>query len=631
MAVASSQRLRLKKGTQKDDVPKVRNAVGRLDRGDKLPWPTWASLAKLGSTQADRHLFSDLVAAAGAHSRHPGLKVDLEAFIRGQFACVAHALEAYAAYKTERGLLDFVDQETLALSILKDPAHRPLLRERIRAVFIDELQDSSPIQLAIFSALNSIAPLGVWVGDPKQSIYGFRDADPALTAAASRQIAADTGGETSVLDVSYRSRGELTRFINDVFTPLFVRAGMREEEIHFTDYDRKELDGLPPPLATWSITGKTKALRAAALGGAIQNLLTVSEEWPIPLEDGQTRHIRGGDIAILCRSNINVEQLAAVLAGRGLKTAVERGGLLHTPEIELALAALRLSADGSDRLAAAELVRFCGADNVWLEAVFAENPAEALAAAIPFAERISSIRNQALTLTPAETLDAILAAPGILEVVRAWGEPEGRFDNLEALRALARTYEDQQRARRRAATVTGLCAWLGEQKNSTQPESRDPEAIKILTYHGSKGLEWPIVILNDLDDTARADPFGIGIEKDNAPNWRDPLAGRWVRYWVWPYGDQDKEIALGDASDQSTIGLAVAAAEQAERARLLYVGATRARDYLVLIRPGGDLKWLDELPGPEGGRAVRFAENAVNVGGTSYLARHMSFGAVGEP
>jgi ATP-dependent exoDNAse (exonuclease V) beta subunit len=219
----------------------------------------------------------------------------------------------------------------------------------------------------------------------------------------------------------------------------------------------------------------------------------------------------------------------------------------------------------------------------------------------------------------------------VLEIVRAWGQPEARFDKLEALHAMARVYEEEQRAGRRAATVPGLCAWLSDQAKAVQPQSRDPDAIHILTYHGAKGLEWPIVILGDLDAGARADPFGIGIEKDQAPDCRNPLAARWVRYWAWPYGEHEKDIALAEASDQSAIGRAAVAAERAERARLLYVGATRARDYLVLLSTNASLPWLEELPGHDGACAISFVEGAIVACGRSHLARRASFEAPETP
>src|SRR3546814_20045011 len=69
------------------------------------------------------------------------------------------------------------------------------------SVFVDEYKDSCPIQIAIFSALSRVASRNLWVGDPKQSIYGFRDADPELTSAAAAAITTATGGATGYLHI----------------------------------------------------------------------------------------------------------------------------------------------------------------------------------------------------------------------------------------------------------------------------------------------------------------------------------------------------------------------------------------------------------------------------------------------
>src|SRR3546814_16276804 len=76
---------------------------------------------------------------------------------------------------------------------------------------------------------------------------------------------------------------------------------------------------------------------------------------------------------------------------------------------------------------------------------------------------------------------------------------EQRLQNLETVRDQFRAYEQEQRSERQAATLTGACEWLASQSSACQPQSRHPDAINIITSHGAKGLEWPMVILTELD------------------------------------------------------------------------------------------------------------------------------------
>ena len=132
------------------------------------------------------------------------------------------------------GAIDFVDQEVLALELLTRPELVERLRGEIDLVLVDEFQDTSPLQLAIFLALAELAPRSVWVGDQKQSIFGFRGTDPALMDAAIDAILG--GDEPETLTTSYRSRRQLVALTSDVFVepfgsrsiPRIARANRRQ-------------------------------------------------------------------------------------------------------------------------------------------------------------------------------------------------------------------------------------------------------------------------------------------------------------------------------------------------------------------------------------------------------------------
>jgi ATP-dependent exoDNAse (exonuclease V) beta subunit len=513
------------------------------------------------------------------------------------------------------------------------------MRERFDLLTVDEFQDTSPIQLAVFLEMAKAVKRSLWVGDQKQAIFGFRQTDPELVNAVIGKIGPATGGTEESLDTSRRSRPSLVRFVNSVFGAAFPPKGVPADKVIIPNFHRPEPADFGPGLHHWKLEGKNWPSALQALGGRIQSMLASPDATPIiNRADGARRSLKPSDIAILCRQNDRCKTVADVLGTLGIPAAMPRDGLLDTPEATLACAALRYLVDPMDSLAVAELVHFNEGNDDWLD-VWLTRGADVLKAQC---EAVVSLDEQRLTLahlTPAEALETAIAAARIDQLVHRWDRAGERLANLDALRKVALLYEDACRATRGAATAAGLVAYLakGLDKGGERPAFEGDDAVRVLTYHRAKGLEWPVVILLDLQDGAKRSPFGAYSESPagGLDPW-NPLAGRWIRFWPWPYGGQEKDVHLDATASASPQARVRAEAELAELVRLLYVGMTRARDYLVFAtRPSVSSAWIDILTHANGTPVLTMpvtdGEAQVNVDGEAFTMVVQSAGPPPAP
>ncbi len=306
-----------------------------------------------------------------------------------------------------------------------------------------------------------------------------------------------------------------------------------------------------------------------------------------------------------------------------------RAGLLSTPEGTLVQAALSTLVDPRDEHSRAVLEALTGfggqGAEAWLDQRIAaasqrkqaHESGEKLAPSLPSepVARVESLRPQVATLAPSEALEGVLAALDLAALCTRWPDPEQRVANLDALRALTASYEERCAHQREAATIAGLLRFFeeaAEEKlvrdeeiaSDDQHVGAGEHAVTVSTYHRAKGLEWPVVILFSLDRGEKRDAFEVCPETDRAVfDAADPLGGRWIRYWPWPFGQQQK-ARLAQTAASSPEGLSVAQREERERVRLLYVGFTRARDHLILAARitsrGPAVQLLEELCDREG-------------------------------
>ncbi len=574
-------------------------------------WGQWVSLSKAGPEKALAHLAEPIQMLARAFDAHPQLHADIRNYLEHVFAICAAALEHYRQRKLSMGVVDFTDQEHLLLKLLDKPEVTEVLRDELDLLMVDEFQDTSPIQLALFLKLSRLAKHTYWVGDIKQAIYGFRGSDTALMQGVVAALPAMQGIK-SILGDSWRSRPPLVHLVNEVFVPTFS-GSLSDQEVRLNPQRQEAAQA--PALSRWLLSGKNVDEMSASLAAGVHQLLASGYQLP-DKDSGQLRAIQARDIAILCRSNDAVIRAAASLRQSGVAAATAQPGLLSTPEATLALACLRRLNDPSDTVASAEILSLHGGQEPeeWLadrlrylqhqgrKSTWREEGDDAH----PVLAQIARLRQELLLLTPYEALRRVVAACDIPKAVVQWRPSEAvartRLANLQALLSMASRYEDVCTSTQRAATISGLLLWLEEQKDAAEDALAEPavDAVRVLTHHASKGLEWPVVILTDLDKAPRSRLWGISTVSRSGVDAVNPLRDRFIRYWPWPFGKQATGIPVKDRIDESEIAKEFEAAAMAEAQRLLYVSMTRPREMLVLAlkSKAKEQSWLDCLGAP---------------------------------
>lgn len=588
--------------------------LDRLFREGRWSWPDWIGAAGFDAGAKVRDIVAPVKSAAQAHESHPAFHAEVRQYLDHVFNLAADVLNAYEQAKKALGAVDFSDQEVLLLRALRTkPAVREVLAAELDLIMIDEFQDTSPLQLALFIELAKLAKKSVWVGDPKQAIYGFRGTDASLISGVLNAIK-DWGGIVGkTLDTSRRSNESLVSLTNGLFNSAF-EPELTPEQVRLQSL-RKDIPD-QPALLNWNFESSRNDSDYLCLGQAIRELL----ESGTKVEDKDTKELRpiqAGDIGVLCRYNDQVEFAVTSLTRWGIPSASPRSGLLGTAEAIYVMACLRRMNDPTDTVATALVITL--ADSTPIETWLADRlqhlatdeakPYEWLTtgdSAHELIARLEKLRPTLTALTPLEVLRLAAAESQVARLAGQWStsphESRNRMSNVEALVELGKTFEDECVAAKRPATVSGMLRWLDElasQEDDNRATSAG-NAVSVLTYHGAKGLEWPVVVLTSLDAIARTSLWGVRARTVGGFDPQQPLANRFVHCWLKSWGKRSQPQAALNA-EASVTGQAMQAEALAENKRLLYVGLTRARDINVALsfvrKSGPGRAWVGEIQG----------------------------------
>jgi ATP-dependent helicase/nuclease subunit A len=594
----------------------LKSAVQQLKSNAKFSWQTCLNLEQLKVAQNSKHLIQDVQEKARKHIEAHEFQEDLKGFIGELFTIASSVLERYQKQKASNGQIDYIDMEAYLLAILQNSEVRDSLKNNVDLLMVDEFQDTSPIQLSIFLKLSELADYSEWVGDPKQAIYSFRGTDPTLMQNLMSQIPAEANDS---LPNSYRSRESLVQLSNGIFSHAFADGANYGPVELAPQRDDGKMD---PAFHWWHIYregggGINKSHEARAIAYQVNQTLKKPPYIEYEIKGGEdtmkkkTRALRAGDIAILSRKRSHCKAVTAALNEFGIQAAFHGTGLMDTAEGILFTSALRYLVNNRDTLAAMELQLLSQATpdhgkliDERLQFLEGGQSDSEWGADNPFIQVIKAHQELLQQLPVGKAARKVISLLGLQHYVVHWPHARQRQANLEQMIYLANQYENSCKRFNKAATISGLLIHLNKLNDDEQDfygSFSGSDAIQVMTYHGAKGLEWPMVILLEVDGELKEAPkkqvFGLkAIINNNEFKLDDPLKDRFIRYWPWPYGQkQNLPESLRDTLYTNSELQKGLEAEKEEEKRLMYVGITRARDYLVIPYAGGQLGKLNQL------------------------------------
>lgn len=537
--------------------------------------------------------------------------------------------EAFSVRKREDGVLDFNDMEHFALQILVDHEQGDVpsavakeLQEYYQEIMIDEYQDSSYIQEALLSSLSRAEqgqrPYLFMVGDVKQSIYRFRQARPELFNGKYEAYGSDPEmGQRIDLHQNFRSREMVLESTNFLFEKIMQKC------LGGIVYDEAAslVPGAVFPEDSHRTAGKTQvlviqgdkgfmdkdSLEASVIGEKIREL--VQGEEPLFINDkGDYRPVRYRDIVVLLRSPSRItDKYIEVLSQMGIPAYTEtKTGYFSSMEVEVILNFLRVLDNPRQDIPLASVLHSplggftdnelaeLGAQQQGINYYDSlrnagENISENTRKKVSdFLDIIETYRQRAGVLPVYDLLQQIYRETGYYHIMSAMPAGEKRAANLELLLQRALDY-----AGKGNHGIFSFVQYIENMKKSqvdfgeASLVNEGMDAVRIMSIHKSKGLEFPVVFLAgtatqfnlmDARGIVKDNDYGIGIDYINLEE----------RY-------KKKTLLKNFLADRSV------AATLAEEIRVLYVALTRAKEQLIITGVSKDLekdlgKWSDQSP-----------------------------------
>lgn len=560
-------------------------------------WKLWTKLQTIetapkifGKKQDHEHAHLALAVwqAADKLSVHPGPLNDALNHVSALLASAIESLSLYQASKQKAGLIDFSDMVHLAEQVLSSAEFLAEAKSNYDCLIIDEFQDTNPLQFSLLRQFQKAGLPTLIVGDLKQSIMGFQGSDSRLFSGLLSEGQTDEKVIVDELKNNWRSTPELMCFINAVGSQLYPSQYQALSVVEAAQY-QSELTPVHQLIFDSNNWGAKKSKNKAsiqeegqfALAHHINELL----QQGIQITDKNTRQkrqLKPSDIAVLAPKHSRLSSFSKQLKKFGIQTKLTQPGFLESESVQWVLCGLQFVSNPKNQFALLNLITSEYALVSLQEALqeFIENKRFKH----PVVQVLKSVSAE-LRLTDFKT-----AVISVIELLNIWEKVQTRTDaaqqraNLIKLISLAETFEQAQPESLQAMGIYGknletFNVWLKESTNDNQSELNNQphtqinadDAVVLSTWHASKGLEWPIVMVLDAHDEKKPKVPSIDMAY-----LADDVDGMLQSSFVRILTDFDDKITQQKMLDELM-------AETTETLKnLTYVALTRAREQLIL-------------------------------------------------
>ena len=515
----------------------------------------------------------------------------VEHYIDAIFRLAIQWKNEYEEFKRKRCLLDFGDLLQKFDELLKKKEVIADIQSRYKVAFVDEFQDCSPLQVQSFERLSELMEHSVWVGDIKQAIYGFRGTNTELIKSIIDKVELkNDGNKLDNLKNCWRSNETIVNLVNNIFCEKVFHNLLKDELIRLDMPNRTEND---PP---------------APQERELQHMHFVcgrKEDVPEALAEKVEEIISNGtfkpnEIAILYRYNSDVTKCAKALKEREIAynarfdsetndvesstddissfiNAVVSFAARGDNELSKAIIANRIERGYSTSELLTDRIQYLESDNNeqdWLSD-------------LNIVGRISDIRKAIGNQSVSAAIETIVVELNLTDLIKRIDPTAPAYNYCSALESKATTYEGMCDNFGMSSTLVGFVEYL---KEHPIEYPGDDNGVSVMTYHKSKGLEWPCVILCSLHKVpveAKKTFFGVLTYNTEA----DTLLR------LVPTAIKGFTSSMMERFEENDFFKQIRCATINEAKRLMYVGMTRPKEQLILTTYGsksGD-DWLTSI------------------------------------